>query len=144
MFVANALLSMKRGKAAGPNPWDAPGLEWATTSPPPVYNFPHIPVVSSRTPLWENRGDLPVMTGLRVDDREQLLTTVIDARPDLREPSPLPTIWPLVAGLALAALFISSIFTPWAVVIGTLPLAAALIAWFWPKSPDVTPEPVIE
>ncbi|HYG28772.1 MAG TPA: cytochrome c oxidase subunit I [Allosphingosinicella sp.] len=144
MFVVNALLSMKRGQAAGANPWDAPGLEWATGSPPPVYNFPHIPVVTSRTPLWDNRAKLPVMTGLRVDEREQLLTTVIDARPDLREPSPIPTIWPFVASLALAALFVSSMFTPWAVVIGTPPLAAALVAWFWPKSPDVTPEPVIE
>jgi hypothetical protein len=29
------------------------------------------------------------------------------------------------------------------VVIGTFPIAAALIAWFWPKTPP-SPEPVIE
>ncbi|HEX8669054.1 MAG TPA: cytochrome c oxidase subunit I [Allosphingosinicella sp.] len=143
LFVVNALVSMRTGKVAGNNPWDAPGLEWATTSPPPPYNFAHIPVVASNTPLWDNRNHLPVMTGLRVDEREVLLTTVMEARPDVREPSPMPSIWPLTAALATAAMFISSIFTPWAVLVGAVPVAAALIAWFWPKSP-LTPEPVIE
>ena len=41
------------GKPAGPNPWDADSLEWATTSPPPEYNFAAIPVVASRHPLWD-------------------------------------------------------------------------------------------
>jgi cytochrome c oxidase subunit I len=143
LFAINALGSLRFGGAAGPNPWDAAGLEWATTSPPPSYNFAHIPVVQGRSPLWDNRNHLPVMTGLRVDDREVLLTTVMEAKPDLREPSPLPSIWPLVAALATATMFISSIFTPWAVVLGAVPTAAALIAWFWPKSP-LAPEPVIE
>ena len=88
-------------------------------------------------------GALPVMTGLRVDDREQLLTTAIEAVPDIRYPSPEPTIWPLLSAIALAALFIGSIFTPWAIVIGTVPLGVGFIAWFWPKSPP-SAEPVIE
>ncbi|HWH18470.1 MAG TPA: cytochrome c oxidase subunit I [Allosphingosinicella sp.] len=144
LFVLNAVTSLFRGRIAGPNPWDAAGLEWATSSPPPAYNFAHIPLVSSRTPLWDERGHLPVVTGLRVDDRELLLTSVLDARPDVREPSPLPTIWPLLAALATTAMFVSSMFTPWAVVIGSLPVAAALIFWFWPKEPGLPPEPVIE
>jgi cytochrome c oxidase subunit 1 len=101
-------------------------------------------VVSSRTPLWDEPGALPVITGLRVDDRETLLTTAIDAIPDLREPSPLPTIWPLIAGLATTALFVGSIFTPWAVAWGSIPVAIALIIWFWPKSGEPSEEPVIE
>ncbi|HEY0314539.1 MAG TPA: cytochrome c oxidase subunit I [Allosphingosinicella sp.] len=143
LFIINAANSARRGAIAGPNPWDAAGLEWATSSPPPSYNFAHIPVVTSRTPLWDNRNHLPVMTGLRVDERELLLTSVMDAIPDVREPSALPSIWPLWAALSTTAMFISSIFTPWAVVIGTFPIAAALIAWFWPKTPP-SPEPVIE
>ncbi|HYE28060.1 MAG TPA: cytochrome c oxidase subunit I [Allosphingosinicella sp.] len=144
LFVLNALVSMRRGKVAGPNPWDAPGLEWATSSPPASYNHAHIPVVTGRVPLWENREALPVVHGLRVDDRELLLTTVIDARPDLREPSAEPSIWPLVAALATATMFVSSMFTPWAALVGAVPVAAALIAWFWPKDPNVHPEPVID
>jgi cytochrome c oxidase subunit I len=142
IYAVNAISSMFRGRIADANPWDASGLEWATASPPPAYNFAHIPVVTSRTPLWDNRNHMPVMTGLRVDDRELLLTTVMDAVPDLREPSAMPSIWPLWSALATACLFISSIFTPWAVVVGAFPVGAALIAWFWPKTPP-TPEPVI-
>jgi cytochrome c oxidase subunit 1 len=143
LFIVNAWNSARKGAVAGANPWDAAGLEWAAASPPAAYNFAHIPVVSSRTPLWDNRAQLPVITGLRVDDRELLLTSVMDAVPDVREPSALPSIWPLIAALATTCMFISSIFTPWAVVIGTFPIAAALIAWFWPKNPP-SPEPVIE
>jgi len=143
MFLENAAVSLRRRANAGSNPWDASGLEWAVSSPPASYNFAHIPVVSSRTPLWDNRDHLPVMTGLRVDDRELLITTVMEAKPDLREPSPVPTAWPLIAAIATTAMFIASIFTPWAVVVGAVPTAAALIAWFWPKGPE-TPEPVIQ
>jgi cytochrome c oxidase subunit I len=144
LFLINALASMRRGRVAGPNPWDAPGLEWATASPPPTYDHAHIPVVSGRSPLWQERGHLPVMHGLRVDDRELLLTSVIEAIPDLREPSPKPTPWPFIASLAVTATFVSSMFTPWAVLVGTLPIAIALTAWFWPKEMHVTPEPVID
>ena len=34
------------GALAGPNPWNAKGLEWQTASPPPVENFTTIPVVT--------------------------------------------------------------------------------------------------
>jgi heme/copper-type cytochrome/quinol oxidase subunit 1 len=43
-----------QGKPAGDDPWEADTLEWATTSPPPVYNFPRIPVVHSARPLKED------------------------------------------------------------------------------------------
>jgi cytochrome c oxidase subunit 1 len=67
----------------------------------------------------------------------------MEARPDLREPSPLPTIWPLIASLATGTTFVASMFTPWAVLVGAVPIAVALTAWFWPKGP-LAPEPVIE
>ena len=38
--------SMRYGKAAGPNPWKAKGLEWTTASPPPTENFEETPVVT--------------------------------------------------------------------------------------------------
>ncbi len=39
--------SLKYGKVAGPNPWQAYGLEWETSSPPPTHNFEHTPVVTT-------------------------------------------------------------------------------------------------
>ena len=53
IFVLNILLSLRKGKLAGNDPWDAWTLEWTTTSPPPEYNFAEIPTVKSRRPLWD-------------------------------------------------------------------------------------------
>src|SRR5665213_1109851 len=55
IFVWNVVRSLRNGVPAGDNPWDAPTLEWATSSPPPPYNFAVIPTVASRHPLWEDR-----------------------------------------------------------------------------------------
>src|SRR5690606_28117626 len=70
MLTANLVRSRKYGALAGANPWNAPSLEWATSSPPPTYNFKHIPLVTSDNPLWEHRDRLPVMRGLSVEKRE--------------------------------------------------------------------------
>ncbi|MBY0528247.1 MAG: cytochrome c oxidase subunit I [Gemmataceae bacterium] len=40
------LWSLRSGKEAGPNPWGATGLEWATSSPPPPHNFETTPTVT--------------------------------------------------------------------------------------------------
>jgi cytochrome c oxidase subunit 1 len=40
------IASLKNGATAGPNPWNARGLEWATASPPPKENFKVSPVVT--------------------------------------------------------------------------------------------------
>ena len=53
ILVWNILTSLFRGKIAGPNPWNAWTLEWATTSPPPHENFVALPPIRSRRPLWD-------------------------------------------------------------------------------------------
>jgi cytochrome c oxidase subunit I len=53
IFVYNLVSSYFKGREAGPDPWDAWTLEWATPSPPPSYNFAVIPKVESRRPLWD-------------------------------------------------------------------------------------------
>jgi cytochrome c oxidase subunit 1 len=52
-LILNILISLRKGRLAGNDPWDAWTLEWSTTSPPPEYNFAEIPTVKSRRPLWD-------------------------------------------------------------------------------------------
>jgi cytochrome c oxidase subunit 1 len=52
-FVWNMLRSAFVGEPAGDDPWDGWTLEWATSSPPPEYNFEKLPVVRSSRPLWD-------------------------------------------------------------------------------------------
>jgi cytochrome c oxidase subunit 1 len=132
VLIVNVILSLRRGELAVDNPWGASTLEWATSSPPPPYNFSRIPVVTHRDPLWADAGNLRVVAGLSVERREVLLSSVADAEPHTREASPEPSIWPLLTAIATTIFFIGSIFTPWAVLWGTPPIAVALIGWFWP------------
>jgi cytochrome c oxidase subunit I len=53
VFLWNVFISLRSGKLAGDNPWNAWTLEWATTSPPPVHNFDQVPPVRGRRPLWD-------------------------------------------------------------------------------------------
>ncbi|WP_395672226.1 cbb3-type cytochrome c oxidase subunit I [Phenylobacterium sp.] len=133
IFVANAVLSVRRGQLAGPDPWGGSTLEWTTPSPPPPYNFEYTPIVEDLTPAWTRSRK--VADGLALDHRELLLTTPVEARPDYRQHSPKPSIWPLLTTLAVSAMFVGSIFTPWALIYGSPPLALALTMWFWPKRP---------
>src|SRR5436305_2771902 len=133
LYVINLLASLVSGAPAGNDRWESDTLEWSTTSPPPPYNFQVLPTVGGRSPMWNRREDQPVVTGLRSDRREFLITGLLDAEPDHRQVSPGPTIWPFVLSLGVGLTFIVGIFTPWGLPIGAVPVAIALVAWFWPR-----------
>jgi cytochrome c oxidase subunit 1 len=73
--------------------------------------------------------------GLRGDVREALVTHVLDAEPDHRLVFPEPSIWPMLTAVATTGMFIWSIFTPWGVSLGSIPIFVTMVGWFWPKTP---------
>ncbi len=113
VFVINVLWSRKRGAVAGANPWEAATLEWAISSPPPVYNFSVLPEVRSRLPLWTKDG----------------MSEVPEVPP---EPVHVPdgSFWPLIASLGIVAIAIGAIAKTLLVTLGgAAVLLVAIYAW---------------
>jgi heme/copper-type cytochrome/quinol oxidase subunit 1 len=55
LFLINIVRSWHGGEIAGDDPWKANTLEWATTSPPPPYNFERVIPIRSFMPLKDFR-----------------------------------------------------------------------------------------
>jgi cytochrome c oxidase subunit 1 len=143
VFLANVVKSLRTGATAGANPWGAPTLEWATTSPPDPWNFTRVPAVDSRTPLWaaSERGDRPVVTGLRTDRREYLCTTALDAVPDSRHELPEESYWPLAMAIAVGVTFIGAVWRFYMYGVGFALGVIAFAGWAWPRG--TKPEDVV-
>jgi cytochrome c oxidase subunit I+III len=146
LSLVNAIRSARTGVQATADPWGGGTLEWATASPPATCNFYRVPVVYGRDPMWQPPppGAPAYVSGLAADSREQLVVTVIDALPDHRIGFPKPTPWPFLSAVATTILFIGSIFTPWAIVWGSVIVAIPLVGWFWPKRAEVAQDLALE
>jgi cytochrome c oxidase subunit 1 len=56
VFVVNVFVSRRTALAAGPDPWGGHTLEWATSSPPPRFNFTEpLPPIRTHAPLLDLR-----------------------------------------------------------------------------------------
>ncbi len=56
--VVNVLISYRRGKVAGNDPWQGNTLEWFVQSPPPENNFDVVPRVRSVEPMKDIRREV--------------------------------------------------------------------------------------
>ena len=141
LLFVNLVASLRRGRIAGANPWDAPTLEWSVSSPPPPYNFAVIPRVASRHPLWEDRlaegGAVrsSVTWGMVLDHgRETIATTPLDGEPDQILKMTGDSYAPFVLTLGMTVLFVALLRHWWWVVpVSGLAILAALLLWLWPE-----------
>ena len=143
LLLMNVARSLRSGVAAGPNPWDAPTLEWSVPSPPPPYNFVTIPVVASRHPLWEDRLNETdersiLRRGMLLDEgKETLGVTALDAEPDAIIVMPDDSLLPVVLALGMAVVFGGMLVVNWwAIGVGALMLTVTLLLWMAPPARD--------
>ncbi len=57
-FLWNVFTTLRNGEPAGDDPWEGNTLEWATSSPPPPYNFDRLPEIRSERPVFDARHGL--------------------------------------------------------------------------------------
>lgn len=113
----NLVRSARKGEVAGPNPWNAATLEWATASPPAPYNFAELPEVRGRLPLWEDPE--PVERAARAEPAEPIHL-------------PKPSYWPLVTAVGVMttfALFLAMERFWWAPLAGVAVVAVGILSW---------------
>ena len=107
VLFANLVVSWFRGLPAGPDPWLAPTLEWAASSPPPEYNFAVVPTVTSAYPNWDDDDrELDVRNlaeGVMVLEQghEQPVSSPVDALFSEVVEVPHSSAWPPVLALCL-------------------------------------------
>ena len=136
MVVANLAVSRFRGARVGNDPWLAPTLEWATSSPPPDYNYAVIPQVRSSYPMWDRedraQDSRNLERGHRVLDQghETPASTAVDAEWDEILEMPSHSAWPPVLALALSGVFAFILMEQWiAAAIFVLITLVVLGAW---------------
>jgi cytochrome c oxidase subunit I+III len=136
LIAVNLAVSYFRGAPAPNDPFDAATLEWSTTSPPPAYNFPVIPKITSAYPLWDRedrvederrlaRGEMVLEEGHETPE-----STALDA--ELQEVLEMPSDspWPPVVALGLAGVFVMLLTDHLATaIVFAGVVAAALFAW---------------
>ncbi len=93
IMLYNVLKSAKSGKPAGSNPWGAPSLEWSIASPPHHYNFPALPTVQSREPMWHAA-------------ERAAIEAVTHSEPVVEPEMPNPSFWPILLAAGIAATWI--------------------------------------
>ena len=138
--IVNVVRSARHGEPAGNDPWDADTLEWATSSPPPDYDFETIPEVRSLHPMWDQpelktgaqppeMGGRPLAEGHRV-----LATSLLDAKPEAVVDMPHESMWPFVLTVGLMGFFYGAL-TRIAVVavLGGFLSLVSVVGWIWPR-----------
>jgi cytochrome c oxidase subunit 1 len=92
-------------------------------------------------PRWDDDPLNPqqVVTGLRSDRREVLVTRFLDGQVDYRSVRPGPSYAPVLFAIACSVAFGGFMYDELMVPIGALLAFAVLTYWHWPGTEERTP-----
>ncbi|OFZ53314.1 MAG: hypothetical protein A2428_10215 [Bdellovibrionales bacterium RIFOXYC1_FULL_54_43] len=145
--LLNLLISMRKGRVAPQNPWEAGTLEWSLPSPPPSYGFEKPPVVEDLYPEWKRASlENPLHTISEtlkfrpLSWRGTLVTDVTDARPQAVQYLPGPTRIPFVAAVALLAAAVSVLAKTYILALVAALCASGIIARWLYRDPQIAEE----
>lgn len=138
LYLVNLLWAWRNGAPAGGDPWDARTLEWATSSPPPVYNFATIPLVRGRDPLWVEKrtgnGQMIPVDTAGADEGSGHHGNKVHI--------PSPSALPLFLTLALTLAAYATLFHVWLLAgLGMLLMFFCLFRWMFDKDPGILVNP---
>jgi cytochrome c oxidase subunit I+III len=146
LVIVNLAVSLFRGARVGNDPWHGDTLEWATSSPPPPYNYAVIPSVSSAYPMWDERdrerdaARLERGEGVLTRGHETPSSTVQDAELDDVLAMPPHSVWPPLVGLVLFVGFVMLLLAHYLIAAGVGGLLAALLVAWHAYQPHHQPE----
>ncbi len=137
LFILNVFNSLRNGKRAGPDPWDAATLEWTTPSPPPVYNFAVEPTVSSVRPLWDQKYGTGHEPSRKRAEPLSDVAEVDEGAAGIHLPS--PSYYPAIVALGLVLIPIGIMSEVIFAAAGVAVLVIGVSGWaFEPAAPEAT------
>ena len=137
--IVNWYRSRASGPPAGDDPWRGETLEWATSSPPPHYNFVTVPTVRSKEPMWDQPelagGQSPDDGGFALDEgHTQFSSSMLDAEPQAIVHMPHASAWPFWLAIALFVLFTALLLDAYLVALAAaVGCGIGIAGWFWPR-----------
>ena len=145
MFTYNALHSIRRGRPAPWDPWDGATLEWATSSPPPEYNFAQLPPVLGREALWQLKYPEWRGRGRRLAESPVGLAPVAGGsqaatheapEPGLALHMPRPSWVPIIVAAGVTMLLSGLIYYAfWFSALGLLSMFVGIFSWAFEPAP---------
>jgi len=147
-FVVNVLYTARYGSEASDDAWGGDTLEWSLPSPPGNALYPHLPIVTSRHPLWEReegssrrepaRAVVEALDHQPVGWRATLLVDAITGEPQAIARLATPSYMPFIAALGIVLLTVATIAKLFLLIpVGVLISAAAVTVWLWPDRKEL-------
>ncbi len=142
--VADLTLHRRTSSQREQNPWNAGTLEWLN-EPEENWGVRSIPQISSRYPLWEQKGLMRqvndgewYLADAKEGRRETLVTSVLDAEPEQVLRVGGTSYLTIISAVTLGAVFVALTFKWWLLSLASgVAFLVAVIWWLWTGTNEI-------